>query len=245
MAQANGASVQAVYDALNDLANKDQQGFITDVEFNRFAQIAQLNIYNSLFDELKDAKRLSRAGFNPVRDKSRIKRIQEDLSYFSKKATVTKDGDIFNKPTDLSRIISISTAGSILLDQSTKKPIEVCYDEEKIERILLNNLSAPTEDFPVALVSDDIHVFPTSIKKVEVRYYKIPEGRLSSGERVTIPQQPTYDADSTNIDFELPEHYTSDLVYEIAKMIGLNLRDQQITNYTNQEMQVRKQAETF
>ena len=131
------------------------------------------------------------------------------------------------------------------MDQSTKKPVEVCYDEEKIERILLNNLSAPTEDFPVALVSDDIHVFPTSIKKVEVRYYKIPEGRLSSGERVTIPQQPTYDADNTNIDFELPEHYTSDLVYEIAKMIGLNLRDQEITNYTNQEMQVRKQAETF
>tara|TARA_S200002703_G_scaffold151640_1_gene151266 strand:- start:1813 stop:2547 length:735 start_codon:yes stop_codon:yes gene_type:complete len=244
MAQANGASVQAVYDTLNDLANKDQQGFITDVEFNRFAQIAQLNIYNSLFDELKDAKRLSRAGFNPVRDKSRIKRIQEDLSYFSKKATVTKEGDIFNKPTDLSRIISISTAGSILLDQSTKKPVEVCYDEEKIERILLNNLSAPTEDFPVALVSDDIHVFPTSIKKLEVRYYKIPEGRVS-GERTSIPQQPTYDADSQNVDFELPEHYTSDLVYEIAKMIGLNLRDQQITNYTNQEMQVRKQAETF
>ena len=245
MAQANGASVQAVYDALNDLANKDQQGFITDVEFNRFAQIAQLNIYNSLFDELKDAKRLSRAGFNPVRDKSRIKRIQEDLSYFSKKATVTKDGDIFNKPTDLSRIISISTAGSILLDQSTKKPVEVCYDEEKIERILLNNLSAPTEDFPVALVSDDIHVFPTSIKKVEVRYYKIPEGRTSNGERTSIHQQPAYDADSTNEDFELPEHYTADLVYEIAKMIGLNLRDQQITNYTNQEMEVRKQAETF
>lgn len=245
MAQANGASVQAVYDALNDLANKDQQGFITDVEFNRFAQIAQLNIYNSLFDELKDAKRLSRAGFDPVRDKSRIKRIQEDLSYFSKKATVTKDGGVFNKPTDLSRIISISTAGSILLDQSTKRPIEVCYDEEKIERILLNNLSAPTEEFPVALVSDDIHVFPTFIKKVEIRYYKIPEGRTSNGERTSIPQQPTYDADSVNVDFELPEHYTSDLVYEIAKMIGLNLRDQQITNYTNQEMQVRKQAETF
>ena len=243
MAQANGASVQNVYDTLNDLANKDQQGFITDTEFNRFAQVAQLNIYNSLFDELKDAKRLSRAGFNPMRDKSRIKRIEEDLSYFSKKTTVTKEDDIFNKPEDLSRIISISTAGSILLDQSTKKPIEICYDEEKIERILLNNLSAPTEEFPVALVSDDIYVFPTSVKKIEVRYYKIPQGRTSNGERSA--SQPVYSSNSSNIDFELPEHYTSDLVYEIAKMIGLNLRDQQITNYINQEEQVKKQAETF
>jgi hypothetical protein len=47
------------------------------------------------------------------------------------------------------------------------------------------------------------------------------------------------------VDFDLPSHYTSDLVYEIGKMIGLNLRDQQIVAYTGQEMQTRKQAETF
>ena len=159
MAQANGASISLVHDTLLDLANKDQQGFVSDAEFNNFAQIAQLNVYNRLFDELKDAKRLSRAGFNPMRDKSRIKRIEEDLAYFSKKSTITKSSGVFDKPTDLSRIISVSTAGSILLDQSTKKPVELCYDEEKIERILISTLSSPTEDFPVALVSDSIHVF--------------------------------------------------------------------------------------
>ena len=144
---------------------------------------------------------------------------------------------------DLSRIIGIYTAGSILLDQSTKTPVEVCYDEEKIERILLNNLSAPTEDFPVALVADDIQVFPTSIRKIEVRYYKIPEGRTLAGARTT--SMPNYTSGSGKIDFELPDHYVSDLVYEIGKMIGLNLRDQQVVAYTGQEMQTRKQAETF
>ena len=244
MAQANGASIQIVHDTLLDLANKDQQGFVSDLEFNKFAQIAQLNIYNGLFDELKDAKRLSRAGFNPTRDKSRIKRIQEDLSYFSKKATVTKSSSVFNKPDDLSRIISLSTAGSILLDQSTKKPIEICYDEEKIERILISTLSAPTDDFPIALVSDDIHVFPTSVNKIEIRYYKIPQGRnTSDGERSS--SQPAFAPSGTLIDFELPEHYTADLIYEIAKMIGLNLRDNDIVAYGNTEVATRKQAETF
>ena len=244
MAQANGASIQIVHDTLLDLANKDQQGFVSDLEFNKFAQIAQLNIYNGLFDELKDAKRLSRAGFNPTRDKSRIKRIQEDLSYFSKKATVTKSSSVFNKPDDLSRIISVSTAGSILLDQSTKKPIEICYDEEKIERILISTLSAPTDDFPIALVSDDIHVFPTSVNKIEIRYYKIPQGRnTSDGERSS--SQPAFAPSGTLIDFELPEHYTADLIYEIAKMIGLNLRDNDIVAYGNTEVATRKQAETF
>jgi len=243
MAQANGASISLVHDTLLDLANKDQQGFISDNEFNRFAQIAQLNIYNGLFDELKDAKRLDRSGFNPMRDKSRTKRIEEDLAYFSKKATVSKSSGVFNKPTDLSRMISVSTAGSILLDQSTKKPIELCYDEEKIERVLISNLSAPTEDFPVALVSDAIYVFPTSVNKIEVRYYKIPEGRNSDGTRST--SQPTYTVTGNQIDFELPEHYISDLVYEIGKMIGVNLRDTDIVNYTGQEMTARKQAETY
>lgn len=244
MAQANGASIQIVHDTLLDLANKDQQGFVSDLEFNKFAQIAQLNIYNGLFDELKDAKRLSRAGFNPTRDKSRIKRIQEDLSYFSKKATVTKSSSVFNKPDDLSRIISLSTAGGILLDQSTKKPIEICYDEEKIERILISTLSAPTDDFPIALVSDDIHVFPTSVNKIEIRYYKIPQGRnTSDGERSS--SQPAFAPSGTLVDFELPEHYTADLIYEIAKMIGVNLRDNDIVAYGNTEVATRKQAETF
>jgi len=245
MAQAKGASIQNVYETLQDLANKDQQGFVSINEFNRFAQIAQLKIYNSLFDELKDTKRMQRAGFNPVRDKSRIKRIEEDLSYFSKKQTVIKSNDFFNKPEDMSRIISISTAGSILLDQSTKKPVEICYDEEKIERLLLNNLSTPTEEFPVALISDDIYVFPTSVKKIEIRYYKIPQSRLSDGERTTTGNQPAYSANSVNYDFELPEHYTYDLVQEIAKMIGINLRDSELVNYADAETKNNKQSETF
>ncbi len=244
MAQANGASISLVRDALLNLANKDQQGFVSDSEFNTFAQVAQLNIYNRLFDEIKDAKRLSRAGFNPTRDKSRIKRIEEDLSYFSKKLVVPKSDALFNKPSDLSRIISISTKGNIMLDQSSKKPIEVCYDEEKIERILLSNLSSPSEDFPVALVSDDIYIFPTSIKNIEVRYYKIPQGRLSTGERSG--SQPTYfNGTASDVDFELPEHYTSDLIYEIARMVGINLRDADVSNYASQEIAANKQAETY
>jgi len=246
MAKTFGASIQTVYNTLQDLANKDQQGFVSPVEFNRFAQVAQLNIFNGLFDELKDVKKLSRSGFDPSRDKSRFKRIQEDLAAFSTKATLPKVSGVFNvsnATSPMARIISMATAGSILLDQSTKKPIEICYDEEKIERILISNLSSPTEEFPIALVSEDIHVFPTSINKIEVRYYKYPEGRTSTGVRTAT--MPTYATTGDMIDFELPEHYVSDLVYEIGKMIGVNLRDTDIVNYTGTEMTARKQAETY
>ena len=52
-------SVLQVYTALKDLANKEQKGFITPQVFNSFAALAQMNIYNEMFSELVDAKRLA------------------------------------------------------------------------------------------------------------------------------------------------------------------------------------------
>jgi hypothetical protein len=57
-------SVIQVYNALKDLVNKEQKGFITPQVFNSFAPVAQMNIYNELFAELVNAKRLSRQGFD-------------------------------------------------------------------------------------------------------------------------------------------------------------------------------------
>ena len=52
------ASVKVVYETLKDLVNKDQQGFVTVSEFNNFAQLAQLRIFNRLFDTMKEGSRL-------------------------------------------------------------------------------------------------------------------------------------------------------------------------------------------
>ena len=37
---------------------------------------------------------------------------------------------------------------------------------------------------------------------------------------------------NASVNFELPEHYTEDLVFEIGSMIGLNLRDADVVNYS-------------
>ena len=129
------ASVNSVYKTLKDVVNKDQQGFITPDTFNNFASVAQLRIYNRLFDNLKDAQRNVKAGFDRGRDKGLVKRIQEDLSVFSKTSnTITRESSgVFNKPADLSRIISIYSSGDIIMSSSSRKPMEICYDEEKID----------------------------------------------------------------------------------------------------------------
>lgn len=246
-------SVNVVYGTLKNLVNKDQRGFVNVDEFNRFAQVAQLRIYNRLFDQLKDGSRLERAGFGQGRDKSKFKQILEDLAVFAKSSDVPKTNDVFARPTDLSRVISISTAGDLLLGQTTRTPVEIVYDEEKIERILGSTLNAPSESFPVALVTGDIEVFPESIQKIKVRYYKIPQSFTTAATPARSDDPPTLATnsgtetyDSTNSrDFELPEHYMMDLVLELADLIGVNLRDPQVQAYAQKEQTERKSEQSF
>lgn len=235
------ASVNVVYKTLKDLVNKDQQGFITPDVFNSMAGIAQINIFNRLFDDLKDAHRNARAQFDPGRDKSLFKRINEDLSSFAKTQVIQKDQGVFAKPNDVARIISATTFGDIILDQSTRTPIEMCYDEDKIDRMLRNNISAPTESYPIALVSKDIEVFPQSIQKIRLKYYKFPQSikadtgaPSSNSPSFGVGPVGTYDPQNS-FDFELPDHYISMLVVEIAELIGVNLRDQLIQGFGKNE----------
>jgi hypothetical protein len=232
------ASVNRVYSALKDLVNKDQRGFVTPAVFNSFASVAQMNIFNKLFDDAALNKRIRNAQSDAGRDKSRVKQANEDLSYFSKLSTISLTTGVGDKPSDLARVISIITT------DATAKNVEIVYDEEKIDYILRSTLSAPSTSFPVALVSSDIQVFPTSIASVKMRYYKQPEGlSVTTGARVA--QQPKFGytvvagkevySAANSVDFELPEHYFAELVVEIAKLIGVNLRDQDVYAYSVNE----------
>lgn len=244
------ASVREVYNALKDIANKDQRGFVTPTEFNSFAPIAQMNVFNALFKRLMNANAMRKRGIDSGRDKSEIKQIKEDLALFSKTSgTITRTaGAHFAKPDDLARIINVMTDGSALLSVNTSITIPVEYDEEKLQYVLNSELSAPTESAPVAFLDDEIEIYPQSIKKIKVRYYKQPEGlNVSTGARtVSLPKfgfttnnnKETYDA-STSVDFELPEHYTPEIIEEMARLIGVNLRDSNIFTYAETQSQKR------
>jgi len=244
------ASVREVYNALKDIANKDERGFVTPTEFNSFAPIAQTNVFNSLFSQLVNAEALRKRGVDPGRNNSLIKQIKEDLSLFTKTSnTISRTtGSHFAKPDDLSRIINVKTDGSLLFGENTSVTIPVEYDEEKLEYVLHSNLSAPTEDSPIAFLDDQIEVYPQSLNKIKVRYYKQPEGlNAATGARTsslpkfgftTLNNKEAYSAASST-DFEMPEHYVPKLVEEMARLIGINLRDAAVSNYGQQQPQQR------
>jgi|TARA_R110000822_G_scaffold68563_2_gene166730 hypothetical protein len=260
-------SVLQVYNALKDLTNKEQKGFITPQVFNSFAALAQMNIYNELFTELVDAKRLGRQNFDPGRDKSVRKQRLEDLAFFARRSNLSSlvfdpEGldaaplvpeGVFKKPYNLSKIISLTTGSetSSAGDVTPRTSCEIIYDLEKMDRILGSNLSTPTDSFPVALIHGDaIEVFPDTVTDVEMTYYVKPTSYNSSNGSVDVLSSPKYafktfqfsnqdsdeffDAENSK-DFMLPPHYLSELVMELAKLLGVRLRDPNVQSFAIQE----------
>jgi len=238
------ASVERVYRAVKDIANKDQRGFITPAIFNEFAGIAQMNVFNRLFDEMGLSVRMRRSGADAQRQFAKAKKIEEDLSTFSKKATLSLVAGVADKPSDFARVISITTPGKYVLGNYQQYQVQIVYNTEHMDRILTSDLSRPTTTAPVALIGNQIEVFPntnTSITSVVLRYYKLPQGIVpTTGAKTTsaptygytsvVPGVELYSA-ANRVDFEMPEQYFTELVSEILTLVGVNLRDTDVYNY--------------
>ena len=250
-----------VYNAVRDLCNKDQRGFVTPEVFSTFAGIAQQNVFNEMFQELLAANKARKGGIDAARDKSLYKMVEEDLAYFIatrdlSDATPEPDdynedeegpyvdpadlgASTFKKPKDLARIISIKS-------QQSDTNLDLIYNSETAERVLRSNLSAPTLQFPVAIISDVIEVFPPELNSVLLKYYRQPKSINAITGAVDLNSTPVYvemvaGADITVPDiinsrnFELPDHYKNELIVEIAKMIGIRLRDNYLSSFAMAE----------
>ena len=244
-------SVLQVYNALKDLTNKEQKGFITPQVFNSFAALAQMNIYNELFTELVDAKKLGRQSFDPGRDKSIRKQRLEDLAFFIRREDlVFSELSLLSKPSNLSKIVSLTVDAEVEDSGQVEDRVtcELVYDPEKMDRIVGSNLSAPTASFPVALISTkDIEVFPINdINSAQLTYYAKPSsfdfnGAISLGSPFYDFEVVSFDGNDLDLptsscrDFMLPPHYLTEIVMEMAKLLGVRLRDPSIQTFATQE----------
>ena len=276
-------NVERVYAIVRDICNKDQKGFVTPNVFNTLARVAQQNVYNEMFNELRGAVALRASRRDAGRDKSAYKMVEEDLSTYIRIAEMAdsdaigapvyydendyavgyleSDGTLvgiatdnitasteilldggtdgvysFAQPGDFGRLISMSVSG-------TNTSIEVLYDNEKLSRVLNSNISTPTDEFPVALaMTNTYQVFPSTIAGVIMRYYRQPRGRNQNSTYTTAyPAFITAEINAVDglfipdfeasVNFDLPAHYISELVYEMCELIGIRLRDPMLVQY--------------
>jgi len=235
------ASIFNVYSALKSLSNKEQKGFITPAVFNSFAPIAQVNVYNEMFEDFVTAKQQSRANLDSGRDRSKRKLVAEDVSIYIKDVALEQlDGNLFQKPGDLGKVISIRTEGEPGTGDS-RSMCEMLYNVERMNAILGSNLSTPTDSFPVAMISKDIEIFPDTITEAYITYYALPTSyEVGTSNASELKPQINFNASgiidlSASRDFMIPKEYEAELVAEMCKMLGVRLRDVNLQQFGSRE----------
>jgi len=235
------ASIFNVYSALKSLSNKEQKGFITPAVFNSFAPIAQVNVYNEMFEDFTTAKQQSRANLDSGRDRSKRKLVAEDVSIYIKDVALEQlDGNLFQKPGDLGKVISIRTEGEPGTGDS-RSMCEMLYNVERMNAILGSNLSTPTDSFPVAMISKDIEIFPDTITEAYITYYALPTSyEVGTSNASELKPQINFNAFgiidlSASRDFMIPKEYEAELVAEMCKMLGVRLRDVNLQQFGSRE----------
>jgi|TARA_R100000084_G_scaffold109129_1_gene74149 hypothetical protein len=223
-------NVDSVYQKVLAIANKEQRGYITPLEFNLLANQAQDAIFEQYFYDIKqwnDQKAGNATEYSDMLDVL-AEKISPFEQYKQDNTSVANTNEI-TLPTDVYRL------GTVFYRIATDNFIEVeRVEKNDLEYMQRTALFSPPKTRPVyARLSDTkIKIFPKtnnpaySTSNVLLNYIKKP-AEVYFG-YVLIPQSqggneyPLYDA-ANSVDFELHQSEENTLVYKILELAGVVL----------------------
>ena len=222
-------NVDSVYQKVLAIANKEQRGYITPLEFNLLANQAQDAIFEQYFYDIKQWND-QKAG-NATEYSDMLDVLAEKISPFEqyKQATSSVAGNEVTLPTDVYRLGTVfyAVGGAYDVEVERVEKNDFLY----MERTALFN---PPKTRPVYVRKSDtaLKLFPATntpayaTSNVTCNYIKKP-AEVYFG-YVLIPQSqggneyPLYDA-ANSVDFELHQSEENTLVYKILELAGVVL----------------------
>ena len=228
--------IDKVYKAVQLFANKSQVGgYISPLEFNRYAEFAQLDWINENYNPS------TKLGYENNYQSS------DDFSELKTSVPITVSSGLITKPTNYLHYSS-AFAYTMFGDEARPTPVQLIRDVEWSER-LMSEINKPTKNFPIIRsIAGNFEVRPTNINQVVLNYIRIPEQpwwnyTIVSGQPVfaatggvtTNPNAGVTAGNSTN--FVLGEDNFGDLVFRICRYFGIEVREQELYQYVNEEAQ--------
>lgn len=237
------ASILNVYSLVSNYANKQQQGFITPAEFNSFAESAQMEVFQDTIKLLMLAKNNENRFLTYSRGNYGGKEnILDDISTLL----------VYNTPLSGSQnVFNLPDNYGYKNDFAYKSREIQLLNGVEINLITQSTLNAPTVLHPVGILAQrKLTVLPNSItSNVTATYYKLPESVSPAGVPQTQPPfldfSLTGGIDAPTItgyrDFELPVTQEYRLATKILNKIGLNIREEILMQWANNEQAKDKQ----
>jgi len=221
-------NVDTVYQRVLAIANKEQRGYITPLEFNLLANQAQLEIFESYFVELNQA--LAMPG-NESEYSDIVKTLNEKISIFKKETSLVKSGALIIHPADMYKLGTIwfvsSDGGQWGSEDKNIEIQEINYNE--LMDTLGSPLTSPTQSHPIYIRREGgLKIYPTGSwynGMIRASYTKVPS-KVEWGYVVT-NEQALYNASSSN-DFELHVSEETTLVMKILGLAGVVIQRQEL-----------------
>ncbi len=220
--------INNVRNTVLSLLNKENRGYLTPLEFNLYADMAQLYIFeNDFYDYskslIKQNNRLYNTEYSDI-----PKFLRERIDRFTKFITLTYNStpkSFSYSDTDIYKVINLEYNG---------------IDIEEVSKLYLNKLKqssvTPDEKYPIYTRLDkDFYVLPITIinnvKCLCIRRPKIPNWTYTnvSGNPLFNPSAGDYQ------DFEIHPSQEVDLIIKILGYAGLTITSEQVMQVSKAE----------
>ena len=217
-------SVDTVYQRVLALANKEQRGYITPLEFNLIANQAQMQIFESYFYTKNQRERTEPDRPNDVDETDISILMDAKLSPFSEVALV-QGGSLF--PSTIlagTENLDVFHTGKVFYNALVceKVPVNEARRFQRSVRHAYPNDSSGPIYIDSATNNSDIQVYSegTDVKTngVTVECFRVP--RTVNWSYVVVNEKPLYNANLA-VDFELHKAEEDTLVNKILELAGI------------------------
>lgn len=214
-------SINEVYLFVQDLINKNQNGYLPPAEFNRLINQAQYARFNELYGKPEQFA----AANMPVAKMAyaRTQEISEKLSPFVVTSTLTFTSGSASVPGTLVHAVAMTAGGKAV------KRVEF----DRLANYINSTIDNPTVAYPIYTQTDTTYkIYPTSITSGELTYLRLPTEAVWA---FTVDDdEPVYD-EANSVDLEWDTTETNNIAMKLLSMYGISVKDQQVVNYAEQQ----------
>tara|TARA_B100000941_G_C28488852_1_gene546638 strand:- start:314 stop:1030 length:717 start_codon:yes stop_codon:yes gene_type:complete len=218
-------SIDAVYQQVLVIANKEQRGYITPQEFNLFANLAQREIFEQYFYDVNQFE--LRTGLKNL-NKETADLVKQKLDIFyrtfgpGQTSQFDRIGNALELPEEIYRVIFVS-ANNVPADYLDPKEYSTVVNSTYLTR--------PSSIRPVYTLRTNnrilVHTGTPAFDNIGLHAYIVPE-RPQWGYFV-VAGKALHDPDpNKTTNFDLHESEQPELIYKILKLAGVAMKHQDI-----------------
>lgn len=223
--------INTVKNTVMFLLSKFNKGSITPMSFDSFAELAQRDIFESLFYDYNDwlinhNKRVSNTGYADL-----PAMIQEHIDVFSEYSTPSNfTYDTPNNVWKFSGTDFYRTMGLTLINATEKRVDVELVMKQDLNNHINSTMTGPTTTFPIYVkLGENYRTYPVvpAGYSLELFYIRVPKRPHWS--YVTVGGNPVFDGSANDLqNFELSEALFPKLVVKILGYCGVSLKESEV-----------------